>query len=168
MASTSRFRAIWLSNINIPDSQDDHQQFFQTLLSRRGYLVHLYDVGPRNPQERRTVEAGRVLLNGRSIAVNSDFARQVVFISQELNVSERYVVGLLQETIAGNPNVFQERLIEATILEFHLRRRHLAYCLRYIFEAAEVAQAPSSPELFQQKEQFTKKNLLEASKNCKN
>lgn len=103
-------------------------------------------------------------MNGRSIAINSDFARQVVFVSQQLDVSERYVAGLLQETMASNPNVSQERLIEAVILEFHLRRRHLADCLRYIFEAAEVAQDSSSPELFRQLEQFTKQNLLEPSK----
>ncbi|EKM52358.1 uncharacterized protein PHACADRAFT_164266 [Phanerochaete carnosa HHB-10118-sp] len=133
-------------------------------MSHRGHLVNLYDVGPCSSQEQREVEAGRVTVNGRSIAVNSDFARQVVFISQQLDVSERYVAGLLQETMAGNPNVTQERLIEATLLEFHLRRRHLADCLRYIFEAAEVAQDPSSPELFRQLELFTKQNLLESSK----
>lgn len=107
---------------------------------------------------------GRVSVNGRSIAVNSDFARQVVFISQQLDVSERYVAGLLQETMAGNPNVSQDELIEATLLEFHQRRRHLADCLRYIFEAAEVAQDPSSPELFRQLELFARQNLIEGGK----
>lgn len=58
MASTSRLRAILLSNLNNPGSQDDHQQFFQTLMSHRGQLVDLYDVGPRSPQEQREVEAG--------------------------------------------------------------------------------------------------------------
>ena len=66
--------------------------------------------------------------------------------------------------MAANPNVSQERLIEAAILEYHLRRRHLADCLRYIFEAAEVAQDPSLPELFKQLELFAKQYLIDAGK----
>jgi nuclear pore complex protein Nup205 len=58
MASISRLRTVLLSNLNAPNYQDVHQQFFQTLMSHRGDLVNLYDVGPRNQQERREVESG--------------------------------------------------------------------------------------------------------------
>lgn len=99
-------------------------------------------------------------MDGRPLAVNSDFARQVVFISQQLDISERYVASLLQDVMSTNPNVPQEQLIEATVLEFHLRRRQLADCLRYIFEAAEVAQNTGSPELYSQLEIFVRQQLI--------
>lgn len=108
---------------------------------------------------------GRVLVDGRALAVNADFAKQTVFISQQLEVSERYVAGLLQEVMSHNPNITQEKLIEATILEFHSRRRNLADCLRYIFEAADAAQDPSSPVLFSQLGQFTQQYLIEGGNN---
>ena len=58
MASTSRLRAILLSNLNSPGSHDDHQQFFEQLMSHRGPLLNLYDIGPRSAQEQREVESG--------------------------------------------------------------------------------------------------------------
>ena len=84
---------------------------------------------------------GRTTVNGRPVAVNTDFAKQVLFVSQQLDVSERYVAGLLQDVVSATPNVSSDHLVEAVILEFHARRRQLTDCLRFIVEAAEVAQA---------------------------
>ncbi|KAJ3544602.1 hypothetical protein NM688_g5723 [Phlebia brevispora] len=160
MASVAHLRAVILSALNSPDSHDGSQQFFEELMSNKLNLINLFNVGPRNPQEQRELESGRIIVDGRPLAVNSDFAKQVVFISQQLEVSERYVAGLLQDVISANPNISQEQLMEATILEFHLRRRQLADCLRYIFEAAEVAQSGDAPQLYDQLETFVRRHIL--------
>lgn len=62
--------------------------------------------------------------------------------------------------ISSNPNTSQEQLIDLTILEFHTRRRQLADCLRYIFEAAEVAQNAEAPQLYEQLEVFVRHQIL--------
>lgn len=59
-----------------------------------------------------------------------------------------------------NPNISQDQLIEATILEFHLRRRQLAECLRYIFEAGEFAQSEDPPLLYEQLDDFIRGQIL--------
>jgi nuclear pore complex protein Nup205 len=102
------------------------------------------------------------VVNGRSIAVNADFARQVLFLSQQLDCSERYVAGILHTIMSQNPNINAVSCIEAVIVEFHQRRRHLVDCLRYIFEAAEVAEAADVPMIFERLNTFTQQELIPA------
>lgn len=73
----------------------------------------------------------------------------MVFVSSQLDVSERYIASLMQQVISQRPNITlqqtspaggSEKLVEASILEFHSRRRHLAESLRYIVEAAVLGQ----------------------------
>ncbi|KAI0324921.1 hypothetical protein GY45DRAFT_1331027 [Cubamyces sp. BRFM 1775] len=161
MASVSRLRAILQSAFGPRGLPNGEQELFEQLMAHRPQLVDLYDVGPRNPQEQRELESGKIVVEGRSVAVNADFARQAVFISQQLECSERYVAGLLQEVMAQKPNLTGEQYVEATILEFHLRRRETADCLRYILEAAEAAERPDAPPLCLRINQFVRQQLLQ-------
>ncbi|CDO70405.1 hypothetical protein BN946_scf184999.g46 [Trametes cinnabarina] len=163
MASVSRLRAILQSAFSSRGLPNGEQEFFEVLISHKPQLVNLYDVGPRNPQEQRELESGKIVINGRSVAVNADFARQAVFISQQLDCSERHVAGLLQEVMAQNPNFTPEQCIEAAILEFHLRRRETADCLRYILEAAEAAERADAPPLCYRIDQFVRQELIQPS-----
>ncbi|KAF8179075.1 nucleoporin Nup186/Nup192/Nup205 [Mycena galopus ATCC 62051] len=100
------------------------------------------------------------MLNGRPAAVNADFARQAIFLSQQLETSERYVAGLLHSVTAQNPNIQAVDCIELTIAEFHQRHCHLANCLGYIFEAAEAADPSDKPSIFCRIWQFVDKDLV--------
>ena len=75
-------------------------------------------------------------------------------------MSERYVANLLQYIMSENPNAPMERCIEATILEFHTRRRHLADCMRYVFEAAELGESGNVPPFYVRLEMFVRQQLL--------
>lgn len=100
------------------------------------------------------------MLNGKPAAVNADFARQVMFLSQQLDTSERYIAGLLHSVTAENPNIQPVDCIELTIAEFHQRRRYLADCLGYIFEAAEVADPSDKSSMFYRIRDFVSKDLI--------
>ncbi|KAH9929472.1 nucleoporin Nup186/Nup192/Nup205 [Fomitopsis serialis] len=151
LASVTQLRTLLLSALSPRGLQNGEQEFFEELMAHKPLLTNLYDVGPRNAQEQRDWNrkdvaglksySGKITVNGRPHAVNPDFARQTLFISQELDVSERHAANLLQHVMSVNPNVPMERCIEATILEFHTRRRHLADCLQYILEAAQLGEA---------------------------
>jgi nuclear pore complex protein Nup205 len=106
--------------------------------------------------------SGKTVVNGRSVAVNADFARQVLFLSQQLDCSERYVAGVLHAIMSQNPNISPVSCIEAVVVEFHQRRRHLVDCLRYIFEAAELAEAGEVPRVFMRLDAFTRQHLIPA------
>jgi nuclear pore complex protein Nup205 len=80
------------------------------------------------------VRAGKTMVNGNTLGINADFARQVIFLAQHLDCSERYVVGILHSIMILNPNLTPVGYIEAAIVEFHRRHRHLSDCLRYILE----------------------------------
>ncbi|KAI0830134.1 nucleoporin Nup186/Nup192/Nup205 [Trametes gibbosa] len=161
MASVSRLRAVLESAFSSRGLPNGEQELFEELMAHRPQLVQLYDVGPRNPQEQRELESvGKITINGRVVAVNADFAKQVVFISQQLDCSERYVAGLLQDVMEHNPNLTPEQYIETAILEFHLRRREIADCLWSIFEAAEVTERADAPPLCHRVTQFVTQQLL--------
>lgn len=104
------------------------------------------------------------MVNGRSIAVNADFARQVIFLSQQLDCSEQYIAGILHGIMSHNPNITTVDCIEAVIVEFHQRRRHLVDCLRYIFDAAELAERADVPRIFMRLDAFTRQHLIPAAK----
>ncbi|KZT66755.1 hypothetical protein DAEQUDRAFT_767725 [Daedalea quercina L-15889] len=160
MASAARLRTLLLSAFSPRGLENGEQEFFEELMAHKPLLTNLYDVGPRNPQEQRELESGKITVNGRPHAVNPDFARQALFISQQLDVSERHVASILQYVMAENPNVPMEQCIETTVLEFHTRRRHLADCIRYIFEAAELTEAGNVPALYVRLETFVRQQLL--------
>jgi hypothetical protein len=60
------------------------------------------------------------------MAVNADFAKQAMFVAQQLECSERYAAGLLHTVLVQNPNVSPIDSIEYTLLEYHTYRRHLS------------------------------------------
>ncbi|EJF60131.1 hypothetical protein DICSQDRAFT_171358 [Dichomitus squalens LYAD-421 SS1] len=160
MASVSRLREVLSAAFSLRGLPNGEQEFFEELMAHRSHLVNLYDVGPRNPQEQRELESGKITINGRSVAVNADFARQAMFLSQQLECSERYVAGLLQDVMTHNPNLTQEQCIEAAIMEYHTRRRELADCLGTILQAASRAEAGDASPLHQRIEMFVRQQLL--------
>ncbi|KZT05221.1 uncharacterized protein LAESUDRAFT_702393 [Laetiporus sulphureus 93-53] len=134
MSSLSHLRATIRSILSPHGPQHGEQEFFEELMAHQQDLLRMYDVGPRSQQEQHELETG----GGRPLSVNANFVRQALFISQQLDCSERFVSGLLQGVIAENPNLSEEHCIEAAIVAFHRRRRDLADCMRYILEAAEL------------------------------
>ena len=82
---------------------------------------------------------------GKRLAFNADFARGVVFLSQQLDCSERYCAELLEKVASREPNLALFACIERVVLEFHLQRRDTASCLRMIFQGASNLQMRDAP-----------------------
>ncbi|KAK7055118.1 nucleoporin Nup186/Nup192/Nup205 [Favolaschia claudopus] len=159
METIDRLRSVLLNVVGRGVQHGEHE-LFDELMVHKPCLLNLFDLGARNPQEQRELESGKTVLNGRPAAVNADFARQAVFLSQQLETSERYVAGVLHSVTAGNPNIQAVDCIEETIAEFHKRRRHLVDCLTYILEGAEAADPSSKASLLWRLWQFVDKDLL--------
>lgn len=104
---------------------------------------------------------GRITIDGRRVGVNADFARQVVFLSEQLECSERYIASLLQSVMAENPNVTPVSCIEVTVAQFHQRRRHLVDSLRYLLEAADAAEKTDVGSTIRRLEQFVRFEVVD-------
>ena len=100
------------------------------------------------------------MIDGKQVAVNSDFARQALFLSQQLDCSERYVAGILHTVMAGNPNITPVHCLEVAIAEFHQRRRHLVECIRFLLEVAEAADSPASNITYERLSSFVRSELI--------
>ncbi|KAH0834004.1 hypothetical protein J3R83DRAFT_11240 [Lanmaoa asiatica] len=142
------------------------QDLFDDLILHKSRLRDLLDVGQPSPQEQRQLQSGKITINGRSLAVNADFVQQAIFLAQQLRCSEMYIASILHAIMSDNPNIGPINLIEATVVEFHQRRRHLVDCLRYLFEAAGLAQLPDAPRLCLRLEAFVRQELVPATKSA--
>ncbi|KAJ7058139.1 nucleoporin Nup186/Nup192/Nup205 [Mycena amicta] len=136
------------------------QELFDELMVHTASFLNLFEVGGRSPQEQRELESGKIVLNGRPVAVNVDFTRQVVFLSQQLEVSERYIASLLHAITTETPNIQPVDSLEATVSLFHQRRRELAQCLGYLLQIAEAAEASNTPSVFTKIWDFVQKDLF--------
>ncbi|EGO28547.1 hypothetical protein SERLADRAFT_413403 [Serpula lacrymans var. lacrymans S7.9] len=164
MESISRLRSALLTALGSRGSQHGEQELFDELLIHKPRLLELFDVGASSQQEQRELQSGRIVVGGKSLAVNSDFAQQTIFLSQQLNCSEKYVASILHDVMSNNPNIGAVNCMEATVAEFHQRRRYLADCMRYIFEAAELAQIAGASRLYHRVETFARHELIPAVK----
>lgn len=104
-------------------------------------------------------DVGRVEVDGRPLAVNTDFARQVKFIANQLNVSERFCAGLLHGVLSESPTSSEASAVEHAILEYHRFRRELADCLRFVFEISTAALGGHAPPIFSRVDDFVKRFL---------
>ncbi|CAL1713365.1 unnamed protein product [Somion occarium] len=160
MSSIAVLRATLYSALTSGGNVSAEQELYEDLMEHKPILLNVFSVGGRNPQEQRELESGKITIRGRSTAVNTDFARQAIFVSEQLDVSERYIAEIMYEVTLSVPNFSPERLVEQTLLNFHIRRRHIADCLRFLFEAAELSERPDAPPLFHRLNTFLRQNLL--------
>lgn len=107
-----------------------------------------------------TCTAGKTTLNGRQVAVNTDFATQVISLAEVLDCSERYVAILSQHVISSSPNLRPTNILEEAVLEHHRRRRELVECLRFLLEATETATTSDAPPIYARLALFVQRQLL--------
>lgn len=180
MESISSLRTTLLAALSASDRQEGVQELFDELAANKPRLLNVFQFGPRNPQEQREVESGmshflpnlfvrhcsllysigKVAVDGRSLAVNSEFARQVAFISQQLNCSERFIAGILHSVLTENPTISHVEAVERTVLAYHQLRRELADCLQLVFEAAEKTEEAFSLPVHALLNDFVKRQLV--------
>ncbi|KAH7909315.1 nucleoporin Nup186/Nup192/Nup205 [Hygrophoropsis aurantiaca] len=161
MESISQLRNILSSTLS--SRGHGEQDLFDELMAHQPQLVALYDVGASSQQEQRELQSGKTIINGRSLAVNADFAQQAIFLGQQLGCSEKYVAGILHTVMTENPNINPVSCIESAIVEYHQRRRHLIDCLRFILEAAELAEVPDAPRMYSRLNAFVASELISES-----
>lgn len=94
------------------------------------------------------------------MAVNGDFARQAMFVAQQLECSERYAAGLLHTVLVRNPNVSPIDSIELTLLEYHTYRRQFVDCLRYLLQAVFLSLSDDSNPLYHQLANYVRHQLI--------
>lgn len=103
---------------------------------------------------------GKLIVNNKTTAVNTIFAQQAIFLSQQLNCSEKYIASILYDVMVKNPNIGSTYCLEKSISDFHQHRRDLVDCLRYLFDAGEAAEVPNAPSTYKLITKFATSELL--------
>ncbi|KAJ8075003.1 hypothetical protein PM082_019330 [Marasmius tenuissimus] len=160
METISRLRSALLNALGGGGSQYAEQEVFDELMVHKACLVKVFDVGIRNSEHQREIESGKTVINGKQVAINSEFARQVIFLSQQLECSERYIAGLLNDVMAQNPNIGPVECIETTVFEFHQRRRDLGDTLRILMQVSELGALEDASDFYRHVAQFVASEII--------
>lgn len=104
--------------------------------------------------------AGKITINGTQVAVNSDFARQVLFLAQQLDCSEKYIASVLHGVVKKHVNLSPVETIEATVTEYHARRRDLVNAIQYLLAAALRGESRDASSTTQRLAKFVTKDIL--------
>ncbi|KAF9054278.1 nucleoporin Nup186/Nup192/Nup205 [Panaeolus papilionaceus] len=160
MDTISRLRELLFRALSSPEPQHEEQELFDQLMLQKPRLLQLFDVGPQSQQEQKEIESGKPTINGKPTAVNADFARQAVFLAQQLGCSEKYVAGVLHHVTSQNPNIEAIPCMELAVSTFHQRRRHLVESLRFLMEVTEAAELPDAPSTYKSLARFVISELL--------
>lgn len=78
------------------------------------------------------------------MAVNADFIRQVLFLAQQLECSEKAIAEILYSVMSEYPNMDSKEYLEAVVARFHSNRRNLVESLQLLFNAAEQGESPTA------------------------
>lgn len=96
------------------------------------------------------------------MAANSDFARQVLFIAQHLDCSEKHVASVLDSVMRSNTNLPPVEYIEATFNEYHKRRRSLVDAVQLLLTASLRGEQINASPTLQRISKFVRNELLPA------
>ncbi|KAG6865339.1 hypothetical protein C0991_003376 [Blastosporella zonata] len=180
MESISRLRELLVKVLDSGLLDHGEQELFDELMVQKPRLLRLLNIGPKSPSEQKEIEsgkpdglwyissllitvhsrAGRTVINGKQVAINTDFARQSVFLSQQLDCSERYVADVLFNVMSKNPNIDTLHCLEVTIAHFHQRRRDLVDCVDLLIQAVQAAAAPNAPSTILNLAEFVTNQLI--------
>jgi hypothetical protein len=104
--------------------------------------------------------SGKATVRGKQHAVNADFARHVLFISDQLGASERHVASLLQAATAIRPHSQPAEAVEEAVVLYHTRRRVAIDCLLLTFQAALESEESDAPTVCARIDTFARQHLL--------
>lgn len=104
--------------------------------------------------------SGRTTHRGKPLAVNADFARQALFIADQLSLSERAAASLLHDAAYALPNATPVDIIEHAVAEFDRRRHASADALLLLLQAARAAEDKGASPLLKRLEVFVRREIL--------
>ncbi|KAG9045001.1 hypothetical protein FS837_007191 [Tulasnella sp. UAMH 9824] len=118
-------------------SRDAEQNLYYELERAKPKFFQLFDLPPRNAKEKQDIEAGVAKLHGQSTVshFNQTFKNETLFLAQQLNCSELYCAGLIDD-VAVLDKFGRRAKAEDAVARLHDERVYLLACLRYIFETA--------------------------------
>ncbi|KAG8983505.1 hypothetical protein FRB90_005942, partial [Tulasnella sp. 427] len=118
-------------------SRDAEQNLYYELEKAKPKFFQLFDLPPRNAKEKQDIEAGVAKLHGQSTVshFNQTFKNETLFLAQQLNCSELFCAGLIDD-VAVLDKFGRRAEAEDAVARLHDERVFLLACLRYLFETA--------------------------------
>ncbi|KAG6837756.1 hypothetical protein H0H93_001683 [Arthromyces matolae] len=168
MDSISRLRELLVQVLRDGTLEHGEQELFDELMVQKPRLLQVLNVGPRSPTEQKEIESGKTVINGKHVAVNTDFARQSIFLSQQLDCSERCVAEALYNVMSENPNIDTLNCLELAIARFHQGRRDLVDCVDLLIQAAIAFTTASRSSAISHLSEFVMNQLIYGVKEVDN
>lgn len=105
-------------------------------------------------------DIGKTNLRGKQLAINVDFARHTLFLSDQLSLSEHACASLLHDVTTALPNATAVESVEAAVEELHRRRRHGIDALLLLLQAALASEEADAPPVYRRLDAYIRRDLL--------
>ncbi|CAO3617239.1 unnamed protein product [Cunninghamella echinulata] len=106
----------------------------QQLENHKKQFIALLDDSPKNTEHRKLLQAGKVYIDGILNKVNDEFIKDVVLLSNELDINENVAATLYYQVLEGSSNTSSNR-INASIEYYHIERSYLLETLKVIIKS---------------------------------
>ncbi|KAG0171913.1 hypothetical protein DFQ28_000778 [Apophysomyces sp. BC1034] len=101
-------------------------------------ILNLIDDAPKNAQHRASLRGGKAYINCTTRNVNNEFANEVLFLSDQLDIDEHIAATLLLHGMEQSSRV-NSNTIDTAILTYHKERGYLLACIDTILKTAKDA-----------------------------
>ncbi|KAG9120729.1 hypothetical protein FRC07_003660, partial [Ceratobasidium sp. 392] len=112
------------------------QDLYYRLEGAKPRFLALLDVPPRSSAEETELKSGKATIGGQQKTYNNDFVQEALFLAAQLDCSERYAAGILEQVLSGYPNDDPVASAVKVVDQFHACRRHALDTLRLVLESA--------------------------------
>ncbi|KAF7725155.1 hypothetical protein EC973_000407 [Apophysomyces ossiformis] len=110
----------------------------QQLQLNKQKILNLIDDPPRNAQHRESLRAGKAYINRTTRKVNDAFVKEVLFLSDQLDIDEHVSATLLLHGMEESSRV-NSKPVDTAVLIYHKERGYLLACIDTILKTAKDA-----------------------------
>ncbi|CAO3626713.1 unnamed protein product [Cunninghamella blakesleeana] len=97
-------------------------------------FIDLLDNYPKNTEHRKLLQEGKVYIDGILNKVNDEFSKEVIILSDELDINENVAATIYYHILEGSSNTTADR-IYASIEKYHNERGYLLETLKIIIKS---------------------------------
>ncbi|KAG8680290.1 hypothetical protein FRC08_016408, partial [Ceratobasidium sp. 394] len=126
----------FLTNAFLSPTRQYEQELYYCLEDAKPRFLALLDVPPRSSAEEAELKSGKATIGGQQKTYNNDFVQEALFLANQLECSERYAAGILDQVLSGYPNDDPVRSAIKVVDQFHTCRRHALDTLQLVLESA--------------------------------
>ncbi|TQV91432.1 hypothetical protein V2A60_008922 [Cordyceps javanica] len=125
-------------------------------------LERVWERPRRNEESRKSVQSGKIVLDGNEFSINDKFQQDALILSDELELEELDAARFLFDS-QYDTAVLGRSLLECAIIRFHQQRKYALDILRLLFEIYSLESDDEEPTPLDGVKAYVEARMIQAS-----